>query len=367
MRRKISPCFPRRCLLDGRISFDIFVAILCITSGFQDLIARFSVNFKASRCALSAFNQAALIMADPLSILGAVAASLDLAKLIWEIAVDIQNQQADQEKLGLDYVYTSVVLKKFLDFFQKYQDQIEEETRRMLVTVTGILNDKLAEFKSALIKRKEGTIWNRGSWHFVKAKVFEIEISLATWIGKVNQILLWLPDDLREPLKLSFASGDYKGKSNPLSPIVAADNMRKLLKTSSKDNDMVLKLSDLQDDSLANAGTEDYFDADIASVPGYLQRDKDYSSQIHAEVAKLVVVLSHAETDKMHILKAYKYFAEYRGEGDRRVTFQYGIMYQKPRSIVSVVQLKSLLTGESPPQYVSSRKFRVLALYEHTY
>jgi hypothetical protein len=140
-----------------------------------------------------------------------------------------------------------------------------------------------------------------------------VEKDLAKWIGKVNQILSNLPASIRQPLLDSFASADYRGKDNPLSPLVVVDAMRKILERSITDDQAAVRIAILQDDSLADADPDDYFEPDIAKIPDNLASKKAYSDQIHRQVAKLVSVLSHAETDKMHILKAYKFFAKGQG------------------------------------------------------
>lgn len=125
-----------------------------------------------------------------------------------------------------------------------------------------------------------------------------------------------------------------------LSPLVAADAMRKILGSSITDEQAAARIATLQDDSLADAD-HDYFEPDIAKIPDNLASNKAYSNQIHRQVAKFVAVLSHAETDKMHVLKAYKLLARDKA-GDEKVVLEYGIMYQRLTEIRHKSNLKNL-------------------------
>jgi hypothetical protein len=289
-------------------------------------------------------------MADPLSILGAVETCFSLAKEIWEFAEDVKNQQSDHAELDLNYEYDTIFLQKFIEYFKAYQNNIADHIRRYMVRLTAALNVKLAELKSKLVKRAEGNLMDRALWHFVKSGMIATEADLAKWLSKFNMVLSNLPEQLRQPLLESFTSADYGTRINPLSPLVAAEEMRKILKTLSTDDQMRLWLENLRDDKLA-VGGKGYFEPDIAVVPKYFWHDEEYSKQIHEQVAKLVAMLSHAETDKMHILKAYKYFAKKTTVEGKEVTLRYGIVYQKPKEINAVITLKQLI--KEPTQFVS--------------
>src|SRR5436305_13267474 len=280
-------------------------------------------------------------MADPLAILGAVETCFNITTAIWNLIKDMKDMKSDHTELTHRFADDCIFLKNLFNYLKPYSDRLSDELRDQMASMTNILNDALSKLKRNIDKHANATILDHFKWPLIKSDMVQAEEYLAHWVRRVNMNLSNLPLEVRQPFLEAFANADYKGKSNPSSPLVAAEEMRKRLDNPPSDSEYNNEVLRFRDDSLNNPDQKDYFEPDLVPVPAYLAHDTKAVADIERRVVELVAVLSHADTNRMHILKACKY-TRYTG-GERKAVFQYGIIYEKPDHVTEALKLKALV------------------------
>jgi hypothetical protein len=280
-------------------------------------------------------------MVTGLEILAAVETCANITVTIWHVIKDMKDMKADQLELNYKLADDSLFLKNLSTYVKGHSDRFSHDLRDQMTTWTIILNDVLSKLEREIDKRANTTTLDHVKWPLIKPGIEAAESYLDHWIKRVNQNISNLPPEVRRPFLETFASADYKQKSNPFSPLVAAENMRTRLGTPASDSEYQNDVSRFRDDSLNNPDQTHYFEPDLIPVPPYFPHDRKTVDDFERRVVELVAVLSHADTNRMHILKACKYTRFFAGE--IKAVFQYGIIYEKPGHVTEAFTLKELI------------------------
>jgi hypothetical protein len=287
-------------------------------------------------------------MADPLAIIGALAACYELASLISSNIKSYAKADADIVMLAHKLDNDVIVLDHFLDFFRIHNEYFRSRNEDgHLDRVVDNLRARLQQTARKVEKLAKAGPLERIRWLSIKSDVTATEHEIHEWSQRFSARLATLPDSMKQELVRSVQKENLVIDKNPVAGLAALLKMKQNAASAARSDETALLR--LEKPELLNPsptlGAETYH-IEYLNVPTWAEANPARLKEIKLEVAKLVDTLQGAGPSQIHILEAYGFFET----GVRGTPF--GIAYNLPGGLGEVTNLHRLL--EQKPRHVSN-------------
>src|ERR1700722_19481468 len=286
-------------------------------------------------------------MADPLAIIGALAACYEFASLISSNVKSYAKANADivilPDKLDNDVI----VLNHFLDFFRIHNEYFRSRNEDgHLDRVVDNLRARLQTTARKVEKLGKAGPLDRIRWLGIRSDVIAAEDEIYQWSQRFSARLATLPDSMKQELVRSVQKESLTIDESPVAGLAALLKMRQSIASAARsDETALLRLEKPEPlNPTPTLGTQGYY-IEYLNVPTSAETNPARLKEIKLEVAKLADTLQGAGPSQIHILEAYGFFET----GTRETPF--GIAYYLPGSLQELTNLHKLL--EQNPRHVS--------------
>lgn len=286
-------------------------------------------------------------MADPLAIIGALAACYEFASLISSNVKSYAKANADIVILADKLDNDVIVLNHFLDFFRIHNEYFRSRNEDgHLDRVVDNLRARLQTTARKVEKLGKAGPLDRIRWLGIRSDVIAAEDEIYQWSQRFSARLATLPDSMKQELVRSVQKESLTIDESPVAGLAALLKMKQSVASAARsDETALLRLEKPEPlNPTPTLGTRGYH-IEYLNVPTSAETNPARLKEIKLEVAKLADTLQGAGPSQIHILEAYGFFET----GTRETPF--GIAYYLPGSLQELTNLHKLL--EQNPRHVS--------------
>jgi hypothetical protein len=286
-------------------------------------------------------------MADPLAIIGALAACYELASLISSNVKSYAKANADIVILADKLDNDVIVLNHFLDFFRIHNEYFRSRNEDgHLDRVVDNLRARLQTTARKVEKLGKAGPLDRIRWLGIRSDVIAAEDEIYQWSQRFSARLATLPDSMKQELVRSVQKESLTIDESPVAGLAALLKMKQSAASAARSDDTALLRLEKPEplNPTPTLGTRGYH-IEYLNVPTSAETNAARLKEIKLEVAKLADTLQGAGPSQIHILEAYGFFET----GTRETPF--GIAYYLPGSLQELTNLHKLL--EQNPRHVS--------------
>jgi hypothetical protein len=286
-------------------------------------------------------------MADPLAIIGALAACYEFASLISSNVKSYAKANADIVILADKLDNDVIVLNHFLDFFRIHNEYFRSRNEDgHLDRVVDNLRARLQTTARKVEKLGKAGPLDRIRWLGIRSDVIAAEDEIYQWSQRFSARLATLPDSMKQELVRSVQKESLTIDESPVAGLAALLKMKQSIASAARsDETALLRLEKPEPlNPTPTLGTQGYY-IEYLNVPTSAETNPARLKEIKLEVAKLADTLQGAGPSQIHILEAYGFFET----GTRETPF--GIAYYLPGSLQELTNLHKLL--EQNPRHVS--------------
>jgi hypothetical protein len=286
-------------------------------------------------------------MADPLAIIGALAACYELASLISNNVKSYAKANADIVILADKLDNDVIVLNHFLDFFRIHNEYFRSRNEDgHLDRVVDNLRARLRVTARKVEKLGKAGPLDRIRWLGIRSDVIAAEDEIYQWSQRFSARLATLPDSMKQELVRSVQKESLTIDESPVAGLAALLKMKQSVASAARsDETALLRLEKPEPlNPTPTIGTRGYH-IEYLNVPTSAETNPARLKEIKLEVAKLADTLQGAGPSQIHILEAYGFFET----GTRETPF--GIAYYLPGGLQELTNLHKLL--EQNPRHVS--------------
>jgi hypothetical protein len=284
-------------------------------------------------------------MADPLSIIGALAACYELASLISSNIKSYAKADTDIVILADKLDNDVIVLNHFLDFFRIHNEYFRSRNEDgHLDRVDDNLRTRLQKTARKVEKLANAGPLDRIRWLGIRSDVIAAEDEIYQWSQRFSARLATLPDSMKQELVRSVQKESLKIDESPVAGLAALLKMKQNVASAARSDERALLRLEKPEPLNPTIGAQGYY-IEYLNVPTSAEANPTRLKEIKLEVAKLADTLQGAGPSQIHILEAYGFFET----GTRETPF--GIAYCLPGGLEELTNLHKLL--EQKPRHVS--------------
>jgi hypothetical protein len=286
-------------------------------------------------------------MADPLGIIGALAACFQFASVISTTVKSYAKANEDIVALADKLDDDVILLNQYLDFFHIHEEYFRARNEDgHLDRVVDNLRARLQKTARKVQKLEKVGPLDRVRWLVIRSDVIAAEAEICQWSQRFSARLAPLPDSMKQQLVGSVEKKRFAVNKAPVSGLAASLKMKQLAAAAARsDETSLLRLEKPEPPSPTRThGTQQYH-IEFLNVPTSAEENPVRLKEIKLEVAKLADTLQGAGPSQIHILEAYGFFET----GIRETPF--GIAYNLPEELQELTNLHNLL--EQEPRHVS--------------
>lgn len=293
-------------------------------------------------------------MADPLAVIGALAACYDLASVISGIVKSYVQANEDIAALADKLEDDVILLDQYLDFFRIHKEYFRSRNEDgHLDRIVDNLRTRLEKTVRKIQKLDKAGPLDKVRWLLMKSNVTAAEAEISQWSQRFSARLAPLPDSMKQQLVGSVEKQSFAVNKAPVSGLAASLKMKRLAVAAAGSDEASLFSLEKPEPPDANQpqGIQQYH-VELLNVPASAEENEVRLKEIKLEVAKLADTLQGAGPSQIHILEAYGFFET--GLRDR----PFGMAYKLPDQLWEVTNLHNLL--EQKPRHVSCCRFHVV-------